>query len=124
MKIKNCSLVLIVTVLLMVQPAWGMQVTNEPGSLNLDSSDNQTRDPERSGEIDNMGPGGKTIVVDGKTYLFDAASVIVHSDNPSVPGDVNQLNKGSHIGFATKAEGAEKMERITEIWLMGGNDAK
>ncbi|MHB8482955.1 MAG: hypothetical protein ACYDBV_09535 [Nitrospiria bacterium] len=124
MKIKSYILFLVVTFFLTSEQVWAIQLVHPPGSLSRDSSESQTPQPERSGEIDNIGPGGRTIMVDGQTYLFDPASVIMHSNNPSVPAEVRQLQKGSHIGFATKAEGTGNLERITEIWLLEGEDAK
>ena len=120
MQLKKPVLSLVATslaALLTLQPAWAVKITGEP-SPGKSASTSHPPFAQPRGTIDRIDVGSNTIVVDGVTYLFAGASVIVHSPDPAVNGNPLKLRKGERIRFTVKKEAASTRERITELWVL------
>ena len=104
-------------VLLALPPAWAVKVVGEPPPSKAASTSRPAFTVPR-GTIERIDFGANAMVVDGVTYVFSGASVVVHASDPAVNGNALKLRKGNLIRFAVRKEPNSTREQITEIWVL------
>ncbi len=114
---KRVSLVATaLAVLLTLPPASAVKVAGEPPPAKS-AAPSRPAFAEPRGTIERIDIGSNTLVVDGVTYTFAGASVIVHSPD-AVKRNPLSLRQGERIRFTSRKEAGSARERITEIWLL------
>lgn len=70
----------------------------------------------RGGTITAVNHENRMISVDGVSYHLSFGSIVVHSDDPSVPGNIFNLKQGMRIRFNTVRDTGGQ-NKVSEIWV-------
>jgi uncharacterized protein YgiM (DUF1202 family) len=108
-------LVLSLTFICLEQRAFSIQVVNEARSPS--KSVDSAKIVERGGTVDIVSSDKKTIVIDGRSYVLAAASVVVHSESSKDIQRVGSIRPGTKVRFNTTKNNYAAQEQIVEIWI-------
>lgn len=77
---------------------------------------------QRGGTVNSIDTAGKSMVVDGVSYQFPVAAIMVHGQGAKgAPTTIASLRPGMQIRFSTSRHNFSSKEQVQEIWVAGPN---
>lgn len=113
MSFTHKLLVLSITIVCLVRPAFSVQVINESRPKN---SFVTTTTVERGGTVDSVNTK-KSITVDGQTYGLASTPLIVHTPTGIDTKGLGAIRAGARIRFNTTKYNYAGLDQVTEIWI-------
>lgn len=107
-------LVLSITIVCLVRPAFSVQVINESRPNNSFVTTNTV---ERGGTVDSVNTQKKSITVDGQTYGLASTPLIVHAPPGNNTTGLGAIRTGARIRFNTTKNNYAGLDQVVEVWI-------
>lgn len=114
MSFTHKLLVLSITIVCLVRPAFSVQVIDESRPKN---SFVTTTTVERGGTVDSVNTQKKSITVDGQTYGLASTPPIVHAPPGNYITGLGAIRAGARIRFNTTKYNYAGLDQVTEVWI-------
>jgi hypothetical protein len=114
MSFAHKLLVLSITAVCLVRPAFSVQVINETRPKNSFVTTNTV---ERGGTVDSVNTQKKSITVDGQTYSLASTPPIVHAPPGIDTKGLGAIRAGARIRFNTTKYNYAGLDQVTEVWI-------